>query len=297
MPSHILRGIVMICLASLCYNLNDATTKFLVDDYSVAMIILIRSAMALPLLMVLAVVVGRTRVSGSYRLGFHAIRGALNLLAAYLYIRGLEHLSIAEATVILFALPLMVTAASALLFKEIVGWKKWAAGLCSFAGVVIAIQPGSDAFQPASLYILGASFLYAANSVTARWLPEADNLWTVSFLAAAFSALFVSPVAIADWTGVHPEDLLVFAASAVCSSLGIGLSSMAYRIAPAADLAPFGYSGLIWSLAITWIVWGTMPGLWTCAGALIIICSSLFYFLFRQPERLDRESVEKKPVM
>jgi drug/metabolite transporter (DMT)-like permease len=239
--------------------------------------------MALPLLVILAVAVGRTRVSGSSRVGFHAIRGALNLLAAYLYIRGLEHLSVAEATVILFALPLMVTAASALFFKEVVGWKKWSAGLCSFAGVIIAIQPGSETFQPASLYILGASFLYAANSVTARWLPEADNLWTVSFLAAAFQALFVAPVALAEWTSVHPEDLLIFAASAVFSSLGIGLGSMAYRIAPAADLAPFGYSGLIWSLAITWIVWGTFPSFWTCAGALVIFCSSLFYFLFREP--------------
>lgn len=261
MPSHVLRGIVMICLGSLCFNLNDTSTKFLVDDYPIAMIILMRSIMALPLLLVLAVVVGQTRVSRSPRLGFHAIRGALNLLAAYLYIRGLEHLSVAEATVVLFALPLMVTAASALLFKEIVGWKKWAAGICSFAGVVIAIRPGSEAFQPASLYILAASFLYAANSVTARWLPPADNLWTVSFFAAAFSAMFVAPAAIGNWSDIAPADLLLFAAAAIFSSLGIGLSAMAYRMAPASDLAPFGYSGLIWSLAITWIVWGTMPGI------------------------------------
>lgn len=279
MPSHILRGIVMICLSSLCFTLNDTTTKFLVDDYPVAVIILIRSLLALPLLAVLAVAVGRTRVSRSPRLGFHAIRGGLNLLAAYLYIRGLEHLSVAEAAVILFALPLMVTAASALLFKEIVGWKKWAAGICSFAGVIIAIQPGSDTFQPASLYILAASFLYAANSVTARWLPAADNLWTVSFFAAAFSALYVAPFAIGRWSGIAWQDLVFFAAAAMFSSLGIGLGSVAYRLAPASDLAPFGYSGLIWSLAITWIVWGTMPGFWTYAGALVIVCSSVFYFM------------------
>lgn len=281
MPSQIVRGILMICLGSLCFNLNDTTTKFLVHDYPISMIILIRSILALPLLLVLAVIVGRTRVSKSSRLGFHAIRGALNLIAAYLYIRGLEHLSIAEATVILFALPLIVTAASALFFREIVGWKKWAAGICSFAGVIIAIRPGSDAFQPASLYILAASFLYAANSVTARWLPEADNLWTVSFFAAAFSAIFVAPVAINSWSGIAPDDLLLFAAAAVFSSLGIGLGSMAYRLAPASDLAPFGYSGLIWSLAITWIVWGTMPGMWTYIGAFVIICGALFYFLSR----------------
>lgn len=279
MSRQVVRGIVMICLGSLCFNLNDTTTKFLIDHYPISMIIFLRSMLALPLLVVMAILIGRTRVSRSSKLGFHAIRGALNLLAAYLYIKGLEYLSVAEATVILFALPLIVTAASALLFKELVGWKKWAAGICSFAGVIIAIRPGSDAFQPASLLILAASFLYAANSVTARWLPEADDLWTVSFMAAGFSAIFVAPVAIESWTAVAAEDLVLFAAAAVFSSLGIGLGSMAYRLAPASDLAPFGYSGLIWSLAITWIVWGTFPSIWTIAGALVIICSSIFYFL------------------
>lgn len=288
MPNHVARGIGMICLGSLCFNLNDASTKFLIDDYPISMIIFLRSMLALPLLATMAILVGRTRVAASSKLGFHAIRGALNLLAAYLYIRGLEYLSVAEATVILFALPLMVTAASALLFRELVGWKKWAAGICSFIGVIIAIRPGSDAFQPASLFILAASFLYAANSVTARWLPEADNLWTVSFLAAGFSAIFVAPVALGNWTAVAVEDLTLFASAAVFSSLGIGLGSMAYRLAPASDLAPFGYSGLIWSLAITWIVWGTIPGTWTFVGAFVVICSSVFYLMIsdtKQPKR------------
>jgi drug/metabolite transporter (DMT)-like permease len=283
MPKQVMRGIVMICLGSLCFNLNDTTTKFLIDHYPISMIIFLRSLLALPLLVAMAILVGRTRISRSSKLGFHAIRGAVNLLAAYLYIKGLEYLSVAEATVILFALPLMVTAAAALLFKELVGWKKWAAGICSFAGVIIAIRPGSDAFQPASLFILAASVLYAANSVTARWLPEADNLWTVSFMAAGFSAILVAPVAIGSWTAVAAADLTLFASAAVFSSLGIGLGSMAYRLAPASDLAPFGYSGLIWSLGITWIVWGTVPGIWTIAGALVIICSSVFYFMISDP--------------
>lgn len=279
MPNQVVRGILMICLGSLCFNLNDTTTKFLIDDYPISMIIFLRSVLALPLLVVMAILVGRTRVSRSSKLSFHMIRGALNLLAAYLYIKGLEYLSVAEATIILFSLPLMVTSASAVLFKELVGWKKWASGICSFAGVIIAIRPGSDAFQPASLFILAASFIYAANSVTARWLPEADNLWTVSFMAASSSAIFVAPVAIGSWTAVETKDLALFAAAALFSSLGIGLGSMAYRLAPASDLAPFGYSGLIWSLGITWIVWGTMPGMWTIAGALVVICSSVFYLM------------------
>ncbi|MGO4436769.1 DMT family transporter [Rhizobium sp. RAF56] len=268
----------MMCTASLCFNLNDTFTKFLSVRYGISEIILVRSLIALPLLAVMAVVIGRARVRWSSRILFHGMRGALNLLAAYLYITGLQYLSITEATVILFSSPLIVTLATTLIFKEAVGLQKWAAAICSFAGVIIAIRPGADAFQPASLCILAASFLYAANSLTSRWIPEADNLWTVSFLSAAFSALLVSPLALADWTPMRSEDLMFFTAAALCSSLGIGLASLAYRLALASDLAPYAYSGLIWSAGITWIVWGTMPTAWTLLGACVIAASSLFHF-------------------
>jgi drug/metabolite transporter (DMT)-like permease len=269
----------MMCLAALCFTLNDTITKFLIDSYDVTVIIFLRSIVAMPLLVLMAVAVGRDKVRWSPRVFFHAIRGAIGLLAAYLYISGLGHLSVAEATVIVFSSPFIITAASALLFKENVGWRKWAAVLVSFGGVIIAIQPGAETFQPASFFILAASFLYATNSLTARWIPQEDNLWTVSFFGAAFSALFVAPLAITNWVPVKAEDLLLFAGAALCASLGIGLGSLAYRSAAASDLAPFGYSGLIWSLAITWMVWGNVPGAWTFVGAFVIATSSLFHII------------------
>lgn len=269
----------MMCLGSLCFTLNDTTTKFLIDRYDVTVIIFLRSMLAMPLLVLMAVVIGRQRVRWSPNVFFHAVRGAINLLAAYLYIRGLEYLSVAEATVIVFASPFIITAASTLIFRENVGWRKWAAVAVSFVGVLVAMQPGAETFQPASLFILGASFLYATNSLTARWIPLEDNLWTVSFFGAAFSALFVGPLAMTNWAPVNIGDLMLFASAALCSSLGIGLGSLAYRSAPASDLAPFGYSGLIWSLSITWIVWDAIPGPWTFVGAFIIASSSFFHFM------------------
>lgn len=277
--SHIVRAVIMMCLGSLCFVLNDTTTKFLIDTYPITVIIFIRSVLAMPLLAVMAIVIGRTRVGWSRRIYLHAFRGALNLIAAYLYISGLGYLSIAEATVIVFASPFIITVASAVIFKEDVGWKKWAAVLVSFGGVLIAIQPGAATFQPASLFILAASFLYATNSLSARWIPHEDNLWTVSFFGAACAALFVGPMAINDWVPVDIEDFLLFAAAALCSSFGIGLGAQAYRSAPASELAPFGYSGLIWSLSVTWIVWGTIPGAWTFVGAFVIASSSVFHFM------------------
>lgn len=283
LSSGTLRAIMMLCLGALCFTLNDTITKFLIPRYDVTVIILVRSLLALPLLAVMAAVIGRQRVRWSRRAPLHAVRGAVNLLAAYLYIRGLEYLTVAEATVVVFASPFIITVASVAIFREHVGLHNWASVLVSFVGVIIAIQPGADTFQPASLFILGASVLYATNSLTARWIPHDDNLWTVSFFGAACAAVFVSPFAIGHWVPPNAGDLLLFAAAALCSSFGIGLGSVAYRSARASDLAPFAYSGLIWSLSVTWIVWSTVPGVWTFVGAFIIMASSQFHFFAPKP--------------
>ncbi|MDT8856912.1 DMT family transporter [Paracoccaceae bacterium Fryx2] len=139
----------MICLAALCFTLNDTITKFLIVDYDVTAIILVRSLLALPMLAALAVLIGGGRVRWSSRVPFHALRGAIGLLAAWLYIRGLEFLTVAEAAVIVFAAPCLTTAGSVLFFNESVDRRKWAAVLVSFAGVIIAIQPGAGTpFSP-----------------------------------------------------------------------------------------------------------------------------------------------------
>lgn len=282
--SSTVRAILLMVLAALCFTLNDTITKFLIDKYAISFIILVRSLFALPLLMVMAVVLGRDRVRWSAAVGLYALRGAVGLLAAWMYILGLHSLSVAEATVIVFASPFLITLGSAVIFRERVGWRKWAAVLVCFAGVVIAIQPGTATFQPASLLILACAFLYASISLTARYLPREDNLWTISFYGAAFSALFVLPLTLGNWSAVQPEDVLLFAGAALCSSFGIGLGSMAYRSAPASDLAPFGYSGLIWSTLVTWLVWETIPGVWTLVGAAVVASSSVLHFLARKQD-------------
>jgi drug/metabolite transporter (DMT)-like permease len=272
-------AILMTCLASLCFTLNDTITKFLIDGYETSFIILVRSLFAMPLLMLIAVVLGRSRVRWSRRMWLYALRGALGLAAAWMYVRALETLSVAEATVIVFASPFIVTFGSRVFFGETVGWQKWAAVMVSFAGVVIAIQPATATFKPASLLILACAFLYASISLTARFLPKEDTLWTVSFFSAAFAALFVTPLTWGQWTPVQTGDLLLFVGAALCSSLGIGLGSLAYRLAPASELAPYAYSGLIWSTAATWIVWGNIPGAWTLVGAAVVASSTVFHFL------------------
>lgn len=278
-------AVILLCLGALGYTLNDTITKFLVPRYSVPTIIFVRGLMALPLIALMAVMIGGDRVRWPKSLWPHAFRGALGLVAASLYIRALETLSVAEATVIVFASPLIVTAGSAFILRERVEWSKWVSVLVSFAGVIVAVQPGAAGFKPGSILILGAAALYATMSLTARWVRPEDSFWSVSFFGSAFAALYVAPLTIGKWRAFHWEDLPLFAGAALCSSLAVGCSTLAYRSAQASDLSPFAYSGLIWSIGATWIVWGAAPQVWTIAGAAIVASSALFQFVALRGQR------------
>src|SRR5215212_3338168 len=61
-PSDSVLAITLLCLSALGYTLNDTLTKFLIERYNVPTIIFIRSVTALPLIAVMAVVIGGDRV-------------------------------------------------------------------------------------------------------------------------------------------------------------------------------------------------------------------------------------------
>jgi len=63
---------------------------------------------------------------------------------------------------------------------------------------------------------------------------------------------------------------------AVCGTLGMTLISQAFRLAPAAVVAPFDYTALIWASLLGWMLWGEIPAIWTYAGAAVIVSSGIY---------------------
>ena len=60
----------------------------------------------------------------------------------------------------------------------------------------------------------------------------------------------------------------------------------AFTAAPAATVAPFGYTALIWATLSGAVFFGQFPDLWTIVGALVIAGSGLYI--------LHREHVRKR---
>lgn len=276
-------AIVTMCAGVLFLASNDAVVKWLVTRYDPFQIVFVRSLIALPITVALVCVLNGPKALLSARLPVHALRGVLGVGASFAFILSLRSLPLAEATALVFASPLVVAGLSAPLLKEHVGWARAAAIVVGFIGVLIIVQPGAATFQVASLLAVGASVLYALVMLSARWIDKRDSIWTMMFYMTVLAAVLSAFTVFTVWPTPEFTDLFLFLGTAVAGTLGLTLISQAFRMAPAAVVAPYDYTALIWASLLGWLIWGVVPGLWTYVGAAVIILAGV-YLITSEPE-------------
>lgn len=270
------QAISTICIGIFCLVLNDVMAKWLTSYYPPLQLIFVRNLLALPMIAAAVYLVKGGSALRTRHLWLHALRGILLVGAAYAFFRGLKILPLAEATSLVFAAPIFITALSVPLLGEQVGWRRWAAVAAGFAGVLIIVRPGAAAFQPASLFVVATAALYALFMISTRWIDRAERVWTMMFYVMLFPMLYSGPIVAVQWETVDTPHLPFFLGMAVFGTLGITLISHAFRLAPAAIVAPFDYTALIWASLFGWLVWGELPDIWTYAGAAVIIISGIY---------------------
>ncbi|HHB81761.1 MAG TPA: EamA family transporter, partial [Aliiroseovarius sp.] len=184
-------GIASALGASLFFTINDTVIKFLSGEYALHQVVLIRSSVAMVILLAVYV-----PLSGGYkqlrtrRLRLHLLRGAFVVFANLTFFLGLAALPIAETTAIFFVAPLVLTVFSVLFLGEYVGPHRWAAVGLGLVGVLVIVRPGSDSFQLAALLPLAAAFGYAGLHVLTRRIGTTDSATAMVFyIQAVFIAV------------------------------------------------------------------------------------------------------------
>jgi drug/metabolite transporter (DMT)-like permease len=274
-------GILMMCVGVAFLSVNDAFAKALTEHYSPIQILFLRNLIALPVVVLITLKIGGPSALISYRPAAHLVRGVIWLGAATLFFTSLKFLELAEATALVFAAPVFVTALSAMILKEQVGWRRWMAVLGGFLGVLIVVRPGAATFQLASLLPVATAVLYAVMMISARWVDPRESVWTLMLYLVGFGILLSSVFLPFVWVTPKQEHIWLFVGIAFFGTAGVTMITQAFRFAPASIIAPFDYSALIWATLLGRMIWNETPDLATYLGAAVIILSGLF-IVFRE---------------
>lgn len=266
-------------------SVMDACAKLLGEGYAVSQIILARNGIGA--LAVLIFVLAARRNLGilrPQRIGLLMLRTIFSLAAGFLFFTGLRYLPLADAFAIAFTAPLFITALSVPLLGEDVGIRRWLAVIVGFAGVLVVIQPGTSSFRLEALLPLGAALTYALTMLVSRKMTRHMTTSSIMFWSSLGSALAALTLMPNQWQTPGLADLGLFLFMALIGTLGMSLITQGYRFAPAAVIAPFDYSALLWAVILGWLLWGDLPGPNVWMGSAILVASGL-YILHRETRR------------
>jgi drug/metabolite transporter (DMT)-like permease len=154
--------------------------------------------------------------------------------------------------------------------------RRWAGTLVGLLGVMIVIRPGGQALDWAALFPLGSAACWAVTIVITRKMGTLDRgettlLWSASVGWLLLMLMLPFEFVLPTWRQVALGTCLGIAASS-----GQYLLILAYRRAAASLLAPFSYVQLLFSAALGYIVFGSVPDATAFVGAAVIIASGLY---------------------
>jgi S-adenosylmethionine uptake transporter len=244
--------LAFLAIALLCAM--DGAIKLGAQTHAIITVTFMRylagALIALPLLRLGKVAFSRETLRG------HAVRGLVIAGAAYLFFYGLWAIPIAEAIAISFIAPLLVPLIARVLLGERMRAINVAACLIGFGGVLVTVTGHVPVPMPNRTEGVAAVFvsavLYALSVVLLRQRATRDDPQVISFLAAAFPALYTAPFALFAASLPAPGALPLFALMGALGTSGTLLLAFAYARAEAQKLVVLEYTALGWGSLFGW---------------------------------------------
>jgi drug/metabolite transporter (DMT)-like permease len=273
-------GIALMCLGILMFALNDVLGKWLMSTYTVGQVLLLRSAAAMLILAPFALREGLGNILRAPRPGLHLLRAALGTVETACFYWAVITLPLVSVMTFYLSAPLYVAAIAPFLLHERLARDQWLAFVLGFAGVLCVLQPSAETLTLPAIVAVVGSVLFAGLMLTTRQLRGAS---AATLIVWQTMGALVFGVALAPFGWVQPSlrDFALLALLGVVAMIAHVLVAQALRIAPAAVVAPFNYTLIVWAALFGWLFFGERPNPMMIFGAVVIVVSGL-YLLWRE---------------
>ena len=206
----------------------------------------------------------------------HLSRAVLLFSATFLFFQALNHLPIADALAIFFVNPLVIVVLSALVLRERVGPRRWAAVAVGFVGTLIIIRPGLVEVNSGTFYALGSGVALGSYLVMTRHIAGAANAMVLTFQTSTIGAALMTLALPLLWQMPDPAQWLMLVGLGVVATLGHVLITMAYEHGEASLLAPLAFTEIIMATVFGWWFFNDLPDRWNVLGVAILIGSAIY---------------------
>lgn len=280
---------ILFTVAALSFG--DALIKLISTGFLLWQIFVLRSLIAIPVLVAIAFRSGRRAGMKAFRLrnpGWSLLRSLLLVAMWVLYYAALPHLKLSIAASAYYTLPIFICLFSAVLMNERVGRLGWAAVAVGFIGVVLILDPSAGDFNAFVLLPLGSAVLYALAMILTRTKCRYEHPLALSltlnaaFVVAGLAGTLWSALgdggdgylagAWAPMGGTEWGAMAILAAAIIIGSVG---AAIAYQLGRPSVIASYDFAYVGFAA-----VWGAMffaeiPDIQAVLGMALIVCAGL----------------------
>ncbi len=274
------RGVAIMCGAMAAFVLNDTAVKAATATVPLFEVIALRGVLSVAGLML----IGWRARSLQWRLSRRdawlvILRMAAEVAASLLFLVALVQMPLANLSAIMQFLPLAVTLAAAVVFRQHIGWRRMTAILIGLAGVMLIIRPGPDGFDIWALMGLASvGFVVVRDLASSRISPAVSSVTVSVWSAVAVMVVGFVGAAYDGWQPIAARDMGLIGFAAFFLVIGYICAVGSMRIGDIAVVAPFRYTALLWAILLGWILFDTLPDGWTLVGAALVVATGIYTF-------------------
>lgn len=273
-----LRGAGFMVVAMAGFAIEDMLIKAASRSLPLGQIILIVGAVGTLVFGLMARRRGEPAWHPAMRSRALLIRSGFEVAGRLFYSLAIALTPLSTASAILQATPLLVVAAAALLFGEAVDWRRWAAVVVGFAGVLIVLRPGLAGFDALSLLAIAGMVGFAGRDLATRAAPAV--LSNRQLGVAGFAMLTLAGgIILAVTGGAALPDLRAMGlvgATALFAIAAYHALTAAMRTGEMSVVTPFRYTRLVFAMILAVLVFGERPDLATVIGSALIVASGIY---------------------
>jgi drug/metabolite transporter (DMT)-like permease len=186
------------------------------------------------------------------------------------------HLPLSQAISLSYSTPLFVTIAAVLWLGEQVRWRRWAAVIVGFIGVLVIVRPGSSSFTAGSLVAVAAALLSAVVAIQIKQLSRVDPADTIVFYTYLFWVPLSLIPALFVWQWPAGVAWLWLACIGLCGTGGQLLWTRALRLGDVSALTPISFMQLPIVAVAGYLLFDESISRWTLLGATIIFAANAY---------------------
>ncbi|MCS6946482.1 MAG: DMT family transporter [Steroidobacteraceae bacterium] len=270
------RGVILMLAAVGVFALMDALLKDLSGRYPALQVTGLRGLASLPFLLLPLIWRRRLAQLRPVRWHLHLLRGALGVVMLWTFVLAVRQQPLTMVYSIYMLAPLLIVALAALLLRERVDAVHWIAIAIGLAGVIVILRPDVDGVVSlGALAALVSTASYAFAVLLVRRMVRTETSDAIAFWFLAIIGTVCMLLAIPLWRPILSGDWAVIALVGLLGAIAQLLITEAFRHAPAATVAPYEYTALLWGAALDWLVWRSLPGAHVFGGAALIAGAGL----------------------